>query len=72
MPWSLSVNRFAVLNIEEVNTDVYELILAPLPSAPGRKTLPWRPKWEKRLPTQLFANALDAHCYVAREFSAEI
>jgi len=50
MPRSLLVNRFAVLNIKEVNTDIYEPIDAPLPSAPDRKALPWRLKWEKRLP----------------------
>ena len=43
-PWSLLVNRFAVLNIEEVNTDVREPIDAPLPSALDRKALPQRPK----------------------------
>jgi len=51
VPWSLLVNRFAVLNIEEVNI--------PLPSTLDRKALPWRPKWEKRLPRQLSANTLD-------------
>ena len=59
--WSLLVNRFAVLNIEEVNIDICELIITPLPSAPERKALPQRPKWEKRLPKQLSANTLDAH-----------
>jgi len=53
VPWSLLVNRFAVLNIEEVNI--------PLPSTLDRKALPWRPKWEKRLPRQLSANTLDTH-----------
>jgi len=43
-PRSLLVNRFAVLNIEEVNTDICEPIDAPLPSAPDRKVLSWRPK----------------------------
>jgi len=61
MPWSLLVNRFAVLNVEKVNTDIREPIDAPLPSALDRKALPWRPKWEKRLPRQLSANTLDAH-----------
>jgi len=58
---SLLVNRFTVLNIEEVNTDVREPIDAPPPSTLDRKALPWRPKWEKRLPRQLSANTLDAH-----------
>ena len=31
VPWSLLVNRFAVLNIEEVNTDICEPIDAPPP-----------------------------------------
>jgi len=48
------------LNIEEVNTDICELIDALPPSAPDRKTLPQRPKWEKRLPKQFSTNALDA------------
>ena len=59
-PWSLLVNRFAVLNIEEVNTNICEPIDTPLPSPPDRKALPWRPKWEKRLPRRLSANTLDA------------
>jgi len=58
-PWSLLVNRFAVLNIEEVNTDIHEPIDTLLPSTPDRKALPQRPKWEKRLPRQLSANTLD-------------
>jgi len=33
-PWSLLVNRFAVLNVEEVNTDICEPIDAPPSSAP--------------------------------------
>jgi len=49
-PWLLLVNRFAVLNVKEVNTDICEPIDAPLPSALDRKALPRRPKWEKRLP----------------------
>ena len=61
-PWSLLVNRFAVLDIEEVNTDICEPIDAPLlpPSAPDRTTQPWKPKWEKRLPKRLSVNTLDA------------
>jgi len=61
MPRLLLVNRFAVLNIEEVNTDVCKPIDIPLPSALDRKALPQRLKWEKRLPRQLSTNALDAH-----------
>jgi len=60
-PRSPLVNRFAILNVEKVNTDICEPIVAPLPSAPNRKTLPRRPKWEKRLPKQLSANTLNAH-----------
>jgi len=50
-PWSLLVNRFAVLDVEEVNTDVREPIDAPFlsPSNPDRTTQPQKPKWEKRL-----------------------
>ena len=59
-PRSLLVNRFAVLNVEEVNTDICEPIDAPPSSAPVRTALPRRPKWEKRLPRQLSANTLDA------------
>jgi len=61
-PRSLLVNRFAVLDVEEVNTEIREPINAPplFPSAPVRTALPWRPKWEKRLPRQLSANILDA------------
>ena len=58
---SLLVNRFAILNIEEVNTDIHEPIDAPLPSTLDRKALPQRLKWEKRLSRQLSANTLDAH-----------
>ena len=61
-PWSLLVNRFAVLDVEEVNTEVCEPIDAPSlsPSAPVGTALPRRPKWEKRLPKRLSANTLDA------------
>jgi len=59
-PRLLLVNRFAVLNVEEVNTDICEPIDAPPLSAPVRTALPQRPKWEKRLPRQLSANTLDA------------
>jgi len=59
VPWSLLVNKFAVLNIKEVNTDICEPIDAPLPSALDRKALPQRPKWEKRLPRRLSTNTLD-------------
>jgi len=44
VPRSLLVNRFAVLDIEEVNTDICEPIDAPPPSAPVRTALPRRPK----------------------------
>ena len=60
-PQSLLVNRFAVLDIEEDNTDTCEPIDAPPPSALVRTALPRRPKWEKRLPRRLSANTLDAH-----------
>jgi len=62
-PRSLLVNRFAVLDVEEVNTDVCEPIDAPLlsPSDPDRTTQPQKPKWEKRLPKRLSVNTLDAH-----------
>ena len=56
---SLLVNRFAVLNVEEVNTDIYEPIDIPLPSTLDRKALPRRPKWEKRLSRQLSTNTLN-------------
>jgi len=61
-PWSLLVNRFAILDVEEVNTEVCEPIDAPSlsPSAPVRTALPRRPKWEKRLPKRLSANILNA------------
>jgi len=51
-PWSLLVNKFTVLDVEEINTDVCEPIDAPLlfPSDPDRTTQPQKPKWEKRLP----------------------
>jgi len=59
VPRSL-VNRFAVLDVKEINTDTCEPIDAPPPFAPVRTALPRRPKWEKRLPRQLSANTLDA------------
>ena len=59
VPWSLLVNRFAVLNVEEVNTDIYEPIDIPLPFTLDRKALPRRPKWEKRLPRRLSTNTLN-------------
>jgi len=61
VPWSLLVNRFSVLNVEEINTNIIEPIVAPLHFTPEKKVLPWRPKWEKRLPKQLSTNSLDAH-----------
>jgi len=62
VPRSLLVNRFAVLDIEEVNIDIHEPIDVPLlpPSDPDRTTQPQKPKWEKRLPKQLSVNTLDA------------
>jgi len=62
-PQSLLVNRFIVLDIEEVNTEVCEPIDAPplSPSTPVKTALPRRPKWEKRLPKRLSANTLNAH-----------
>jgi len=62
VPQSLLVNRFTVLDIEEINTDISEPIDAPSlsPSAPNRTMLPWKPKWEKRLPKRLSVNTLDA------------
>jgi len=61
-PRSLLVNRFTVLDVEGVNTEVCEPIDAsPLSSsAPVGTALPQRPKWEKRLPKRLSANTLDA------------
>jgi len=61
VPRSLLVNRFAVLDIEEVNTDICEPIDIPLLplSALDRTTQPWKPKWEKRLPKRLSINTLD-------------
>jgi len=61
-PWSLLVNRSTVLDIEEVNTDFYEPIDAPLlsPSTPDRTAQLQKPKWEKRLPKRLSVNTLDA------------
>jgi len=63
VPRSLLVNRFTVLDIEEVNTEIREPIDASLlsPSTPVRTALPRRPKWEKKLPRRLSANTLDAH-----------
>jgi len=62
-PQSLLVNRFTVLDIEEVNTDIREPIDVPplSPSAPDRTAQPRKPKWEKRLPKRLSVNTLDAH-----------
>jgi len=61
-PQSLLVNRFAVLDVEEVNTEIREPIDVPSlsPSTLVRTALPRRPKWEKKLPRQLSANTLDA------------
>jgi len=61
-PRSLLVNRFAVLDVEEVNTDISEPIDAPSlsSSAPDSTMQPRKPKWEKRLPKRLSINTLDA------------
>jgi len=61
--WSPLVNRFTVLDVEEVNTDICEPIDVPSlsPSALDRIVQPRRPKWERRLPKQLSTNTLDAH-----------
>jgi len=57
----LLVNRFAVLDVEEVNTDISEPIDAlSLSSALDRIMQLWKPKWEKRLPKRLSVNTLDA------------
>ena len=60
-PWLLLVNRFTVLDIEEVNTDIREPIDAPLLPlfTLDRTTQPQKPKWEKRLSKQLSVNTLD-------------
>jgi len=62
-PQSPLVNRFAVLDVEEVNTEIRKPIDTPpiSPSPPVRTPLPRRPKWEKRLLRRLSANILDAH-----------
>ena len=46
MPQSLLVNRFAVLDVEEINIDICEPIDAPSfsTSALDRTTQPWKPK----------------------------
>ena len=60
-PRLLLVNRFAVLDVEEVNTDISEPIDAlSLSSALDRIMQLWKPKWEKRLPKRLSVNTLDA------------
>ena len=60
-PQLLLVNRFTVLDVEEVNTDICEPIDAPpLSSALDRTAQPWKPKWKKRLPKRLSVNTLDA------------
>jgi len=61
-PRSLLVNRFAVLDVEEVNTDIHEPIDAPplSPSTLNRTTQSRKPKWEKRLPKRLSINILNA------------
>ena len=44
MPRSLLVNRFSVLNVEEINTDIIKPIDVPFTSAPDKKALPQKPK----------------------------
>ena len=62
MPQVLPINRFTVLNIEEINTNDSEPANTfPSFSAPMVNTTSWKPKWKKQLPKQLFANALDAY-----------
>jgi len=46
------------LNVEKINTDIIEPIDASVTSTPDRKALPWKPKWERRLPKRLSANIL--------------
>jgi len=65
------VNRFAVLNVKQANTDVSEPIGTPLPFTPDQKVLPQKPKWEKKLPKQLSTNILDA-CRISIILSIEI
>ena len=72
-PQLLLVNRFTVLDVEEVNTDICEPIDVPSVSfsAPDRIAQPQRPKWERRLPKQLSTNALNA-CRTSIILSIEI
>ena len=60
-PQLLLVNRFTILDVKEVNTDIREPIDAPSlsPSAPDRTAQPWKPKWKKRLPKRLSVNILN-------------
>ena len=62
VPRSLLVNRFAVLDVEEINTDISEPIDASsLSSSALDRTMQSRkPKWEKKLPKQLSVNTFDA------------
>jgi len=63
MPQSPLVNRFAILDVEEVNTDIHEPIdtLSLFLFTPDRVAQLQRPKWERKLPKQLSANTLDTH-----------
>ena len=62
VPQVLPINRFTVLNIEEINTNDSEPANTfPSFSAPMVNTTSWKPKWKKQLPKQLFANALDTY-----------
>jgi len=63
MLWSLLVNRFAILDVEEVNTDISKSIDASSLSSSStldRTTQLQKPKWEKKLPKQFSVNTLDA------------
>jgi len=61
VPQSLLVNRFTVLDVEEVNTDIREPIdtSSLSPFTLDRIAQPQKPKWEKRLPKRLSVNTLD-------------
>ena len=61
-PQLLSVNKFAILHIESVNTsNSGPKDTSPPSSTPIINILLWKPKWEKQLPKQLSANALNTY-----------